>query len=94
MDQLPKPNYQINWLNSNDEPIKIHITKDKVFMYDRCAPYLPISIDEIREPHKCLKDTKIINAYHNRRGGDFIIYDNGLISDINYENKVGKIMKL
>src|SRR5579885_1497930 len=85
--------YKIIWLNSDihhkSNFTYIIISNKRVSMQNRCMDYYRITENDIRELSKCIPNLKIVAAYRNPRGGDFIVYNNGLVSDINYENRIG-----
>lgn len=101
--QEPRPaaNFTVEWLNNQaigyfgaEKFTKIYLAKDRTYMTDRCWPSQRIPIDKIREPEKCVSSWKIVAAYNNPRGGDFIVYDNGYISDLHYATRLGRLHKL
>ena len=95
---MNKYTHEITWINNNngqsDCNTKIGILKDSLIMENRCAPYYKIDENDITDHSKLIQNSNIISVYRNPRGGDFIIYSDGMISDIHYENKIGKIKNL
>ncbi len=87
--------YEITWLNDDkDEPVtRIDISNEQVSIPNCCHPYYRIIEKDIRYRSKCIPELKILASYHNPKGYDFIIYENGMISDIGWGNKVG-ILKI
>ncbi len=72
------------------------IDDNSVTMLNRCRPYNKIKV--LKNPAQYLPpqfpDLKIINVYHNPRGGDFVIYENGVINDIYSSHKLGHIISV
>jgi len=86
-------NYKIVWFN-NDVDDRICVTEKNIWVENRCAAHYPIDQKDIRDHSKCIPDLKILFAYHNPKGDDLVIYENGLVSYIGYGTKVGKICKI
>jgi hypothetical protein len=89
----PNYNYKIIWFN-NDDDQRVCITNKNIWIENRCAAHYPIDPKEIRDLSKCLPDTKIMFAYHNPKGDDLVIYENGLVNHIGYGTKVGRLFKI
>jgi hypothetical protein len=80
---------QVDWININEPPVMVIITNENVNMQNRCVKYYRVPEIDISKQSKCVPNLKILATYHNPRGGDFVIYDNGMVSDICWQNKVG-----
>ena len=95
-----KKQYEVIWLDSNfnetGEVMPITISEKYIIMPNRCADSYRIDEKDICISHKekCISSLKILFAYHNPKGDDFIIYENSLISHIGWENKVGRLRSI
>jgi len=89
-----KTHYTITWLNTVAPATTIVISQKHVSIPYRCMPHYRIPICDIHDPEKCIPNLKIISAYHNPRGGDFIIYDMGIVSDTHCGVSIGVLKRV
>ncbi|HLX54864.1 MAG TPA: hypothetical protein VKR58_13040 [Aquella sp.] len=90
--------YIIIWTNTNEPYTIAYITNQSVRMVDRCAPYQRILLNKnLNKPppisFQSITGPKILAMYRNPNQGDFIIYEDGTVSNICQENQVGYLVK-
>lgn len=84
--------YQVNWWDgTKDFMTEITVSNDKLVGNNRCSPSYRIPLNQIRDLKKCIPNLKILAAYHNPKGDDFVMYENNICQYIGYGTRIGNL---